>query len=713
MLRAGVPTVVLRNCRGGDKARESMQKQVNSYRPDIDGLRAVAVLLVLFYHAGFPLTGGYVGVDVFFVISGYLITGIVWREVCEQRFSFKSFYLRRIKRLLPALVAVVVFTVLLFSTLFTPKDYLALAESLRYVLTGLGNFYFLDTTQSYFAAEAELLPLIHTWSLAVEEQFYVLWPPALLLVYALTRWVSHQYLTLLAAALFLLALLGSEYLARHAVSQAYYLLPARIFELMLGGLLAVYGARLPRPAEQVLSLMSLLGLGLILWCALSLTRESIFPGFNAFWVCFGTVLVIYAGGASERVVSYRLLSLRPVVFLGLISYSLYLWHWPLVAAANYLNLALGGFVGLVIIVASVLLAWLSWALVEQPVRRQIRWRLTPAFLAFFLLPLVLAIGFHQYLRKVDGWPERLIEPLQSISLAYLNDEPGQLYPTCHDKSAEIDTSSRCFIGAEVPLSAEPKPDFLLLGDSHANSAAGVFDELGKAAGLSGLMITSGSSPFLLNADRYRVDSSGNNEHREKFRWRINSIRNWIESGYEGPIVLAAAWHRYLVDRRTNFRPGFEEAFRYTVGWLVDRNHPVIIYLAIQDIPDNPDVRCIGLDALGLANRWDLLFDLGLLRSGDTCQTLQSRYPAVLFAENRALARESLERLTAGMEGVRMIDPMDALCNRGQCEAVLEERYIYHDVTHLNFSGGVALGRRMLGQRVNPLNLRALHAPVNE
>ncbi len=679
-----------------------MQKPDTTYRPDIDGLRAVAVLLVLLYHAGFPVSGGYVGVDVFFVISGYLITGIVWKEVSEQRFSFKSFYLRRIKRLLPALTVVVVFTMLLAGAVFTPGDYLDLGESLRYVLTGLGNFYFLDVTQSYFAAEAELLPLIHTWSLAVEEQFYVLWPPALLWVSILSRRISHQHLAVLGVLLFMVALLGSEYLARESVAQAYYLLPARVFELMLGGLLAGYGTRIRRPSAWVLSLLSLAGMALILYFALTLTRQSVFPGFNALWVCLGSALVIYAGGASDRVVSYRLLSLRPLVFVGLISYSLYLWHWPLVAIANYLNLALGGVTGLLIILASMLLAWLSWLLVEQPVRRQVRWDFAPALLVFFLLPLLLSVGFHQYLRKVDGWPHRLVEPLRSVALAYLNDEPGQLYPTCHDKAAEIDTSLRCYIGADAQDSAGRQPDFLLLGDSHANSAAGVFDELGRAADLNGLMVTSGSSPFLLDTDRYRIDSSGHNEHREKFRLRIDSTRDWITAGYRGPVVLGAAWHRYLVDRRINFKPGFEEAFAHTVRWFADRGHPVILYLAIQDIPDNPDVRCIGLDELDLASRWDRLFSSGLLRKGDTCQALRGLYPAELFADNRAMARAALERLTAGTPGVHIIDPMDFLCEHGQCRTVLEGRYIYHDVTHLNFSGGKALARRMLARGANPL-----------
>lgn len=670
-----------------------MYKAASTYRPDIDGLRAIAVLLVLWYHAGFPVSGGYVGVDVFFVISGYLITGLVWADVRSRRFSFAAFYLRRFKRLLPALCLVVVASVLIAGLVFMPGDYLALGESLRYVLVGLGNFHFFETTQSYFAADAELIPLIHTWSLAVEEQFYVLWPPLLLGVYALARRMPREQLAAFAALLFMLALVGSEYLARHAPALAYYLLPARVFELMLGGLLAVYGAYLPRPREAVLSLLSLLGLALILWPAFTLTRESVFPGFNAFWVCLGSALVIYAGGVSTRAASYRLLSTGPLVFIGLISYSLYLWHWPLVATANYLNLALGGFTGLVIVLASLLLAWLTWLLVEQPVRRQAGWHFTGVFVVLLVLPIVCAVGFHQYLRKTDGWPQRLVEPLRGVALTYLNDEPGRLFPTCHDKSVVIDTSSRCLIGAGEH--ADSTPGFLLLGDSHANSAAGVFDQLGKAAGQQGLMITSGSSPFLVDADRYRVDAAGLNELRPRYRERVENIREWIESGYRGTVVLAAAWHRYLDDRRINFKPEFEDALAQTLRWLADNGNEVILYLAIQDLPDNPEVRCIGLDSLDLPQRWSGLFRSGLLQTGNSCQQLQLAYPADLFEDNRTRTRQRLEHITAGIGGVRMIDPMAFLCEQGQCRAALEGRYIYHDVTHINFSGGGALARVML------------------
>ncbi|MEH6587089.1 MAG: acyltransferase family protein [Halioglobus sp.] len=674
-----------------------MNDKAKNYRPDIDGLRAVAVLLVLFYHAGFPVSGGFVGVDVFFVISGYLITGIVWSEIREGRFSFKSFYLRRIKRLLPAMVLVVFVTTVVASLLFMPDDYLVFSEGLRYVLTGLGNFHFLDLTQSYFASDAKLLPLIHTWSLAVEEQYYVIWPAVLLLVVSLQDRLGHAALAWLAVIAFVVAVLASEYWARHYPSQAYYLLHARAFELMIGGLLAVYGSQLKPLPPKAVSALSVIGLTMIIVCAFTLDRQSVFPGFNAFWVCLGTALVIYAGGVSERVLSYRLLALRPMVFIGLISYSLYLWHWPLVALANYLNLGLGGWPGLAIMLLSLILAWMSWALVEQRIRRQSGLKFGKAFLLFFLLPLAASVAFHQIMRATDGWPQRLPQALETVAIQYLNDRPAELYPSCHNKSITIDSSERCYIGATAGLSNIRDPDFLLLGDSQANSYAGVFEVLGKEANLVGLMASSGTSPFLVGADRYRKTKSGGTELREKFRLRNDAIQHWIDKGFEGQVVLAAAWHRYLAGGINSFDPDFEVALQQTLRYLESNGNEILIYLAIPELPDNPEIRCIALDEIDVPTLAG-----EPLRSGGTCQQLRSSYPESMFEKNRTLAREAISALIADIEGARLMDPMDILCVQGHCRTTLEGRYIYQDINHLNFSGSRALGRLTLMEHGNTL-----------
>lgn len=671
----------------------------DKYRPDIDGLRAVAVLLVLVYHAGFPVSGGFVGVDVFFVISGYLITGIIWREILEERFSFKSFYLRRIKRLLPALLAVVVFSSIVAALVFMPADFLAYSKGLPYVLTGLANFHFLEVTQSYFAQDAELLPLIHTWSLAVEEQYYVVWPLLLIAVYRFRARINARVLSGLALATFLSFLLLSEYWARVSPSQAYYLLHARAFELMMGGFLAVYEPRFPRLPQWLTSIISVLGMVLIVASAMLLSRDSVFPGFSAFWVCLGTVLVIYAGGVSNKALSNRVLAWQPLVFIGLLSYSIYLWHWPLVAAANYLNLALGGVVGWCIVLISLLLSWLSWLFVEQKVRAQQGLHFGKAFTLFLLLPVLAALVFHQVVRKTDGWPQRLPEPLQSVALDYLNDRPAELFPSCHDRQAEIDTSRRCYIGDTEKSKNGNAPDFLLLGDSHANAASGIFDVLGKAEGQYGLMISAGSSPFLIDADRYKLNAAGDREPREHYRPRMDNIKTWLAENYHGRVFLAAIWQTYIARDSVVFDPDFEAALRETVNFLLENGNEVTLFLAVPGIPDNPDARCVALDRI----ESHPLFSGELVPRGTSCQALQDSYPRELFAEKQAQVTAFLASMFRETDGVTLMDPMDSLCDASSCRVVLEGRYIYLDLGHLNFSGGQALGRAMLASDNNVLS----------
>ena len=241
---------------------------------------------------------------------------------------------------------------------------------------------------------------------------------------------------------------------------------------------------------------------------------------------------------------------------------------------------------------------------------------------------------------------------------------------------------------------------MLLGDSQANSAAGVFDILGKDAGLYGLMISAGNSPFLLDTDRLRKTESGRYELRGEFRRRNDDARKWIERGFSGKVVLAAAWHHYLAGESSRFEPGFKDALVYTLRYFEDRGNEVLIYLTIPELPDNPDIRCIALDEIidpDANSRW--------LQRGDTCQELNTDYPMDIFKENRRVGLEALTALTAGIDGVRLIDPMDTLCDGSVCRSTLEGRYIYQDINHLNFSGGQAFGRLILKKQGNVLSDR--------
>lgn len=355
------------------------------YRPEIDGLRSVAVLPVILFHGGLALfSGGFVGVDVFFVISGYLITTIIAGHLDEGRFSLLDFYARRARRILPALVLVVACTTPFAWAWMLPTDFRDFAQSVSAVSLFSSNFLFW-LESDYFAAAAERKPLLHTWSLAVEEQYYIFFP---LLLMAFWRRAARGTVGLLCV-IFLASLVASEVLWRIAPDANFYLLPSRIWELMTGSLVAIWMLRRgPVPSETGAAL----GLGLILASIFLYDKTTPFPSVYALAPVMGTALVILCGVQGTWVA--RILSLRAPVAIGLISYSAYLWHQPLFALAR---IRLGhpdvaimmGLAGL-----SLLLAWASWRFVEQPFRQMpgVAWKVVSGTAVGSLAVFVIGVG---------------------------------------------------------------------------------------------------------------------------------------------------------------------------------------------------------------------------------------------------------------------------------------------------------------------------------
>ena len=336
------------------------------YRPDIDGLRAVAVISVLGFHLRTGLFyGGFVGVDVFFVISGYLIGSIILKDLAAGKFSLTKFYERRVRRIFPALIAFLLGTTVLAYFFFLPTELVAYAKSLLAALFSMSNVYFW-TQSGYFSAPAETKPLLHTWSLGIEEQFYVFLPVFL--------YLGHRYfprrlrlsVVFIALTSFALSTAG----AFRSPVAGYFLLHSRAWELMLGVLIAMDA--FPRITGAVArNLASAAGLALIAFSVVRFSAATPFPGVAALAPCMGAALVIIAGNAGSSVIQ-RALSLKPVVFVGLISYSLYLWHWPIIVFQGLESMASTGVsirvAKLISITLSFVLATLSWKFVEMPFR---------------------------------------------------------------------------------------------------------------------------------------------------------------------------------------------------------------------------------------------------------------------------------------------------------------------------------------------------------
>lgn len=297
------------------------------YRPDVDGLRAGAVLAVILFHAGLGFSGGYIGVDVFFVISGFLITSLIVSDLQEGKFRLANFWERRARRIIPALAVVVLGTLIAGWFLLLPREYAALGKSAACQSVFGANFYFYRTTLGgYFAGVADEMPLLHTWSLAVEEQFYLIVPLTFAAVFRFPRLRTRRVLLALFGAGILVSFLASLYGVAHYRIAAFYLLPTRAWELLVGSALAIFPLTWMtkhRPTREILSFVGLAGILVPCWFY---TGKTPFPGLAALPPCLGTALIIWSnsplGHATVPTSLSRLLATRPVVFVGLISSSI-------------------------------------------------------------------------------------------------------------------------------------------------------------------------------------------------------------------------------------------------------------------------------------------------------------------------------------------------------------------------------------------------------
>jgi peptidoglycan/LPS O-acetylase OafA/YrhL len=460
-------------------AKTSDSREVR-YRAEIDGLRAIAVMLVIGFHARVGLVpssaaqwigkhvsnslafsllrgpqGGFIGVDIFFVISGFLISGILLREQATNTFSIVKFYERRVRRIFPALIAILLFVFVVGYFAATPPEMVNLAKSTLSATFSVANIYFWKNS-GYFEALSASKPLLHTWSLAVEEQFYLFFPVFLLLVHRFLGKYLKATVALLAIASFVASVIGT-YVNPTA---AFYLPQTRAWELLMGTMVAL-GIIRPPSSQLSRNLVAFAGLGLILFAATRYTDTIRFPGAHALVPCLGAACIIVADTTGHSLVG-RLLSTRPFVFVGLISYSLYLWHWPLLLIDRYeyfpgIHLAKPWLLLVMLIAAT-----LSWRFVEQPFRVGPLKLPRPQLFATSAVTVVLISAASIWAIASHGFPSRFTE--EELRLAY--------YPQTGPTAAQW--GNGCFASVDL-ASVHPscfaesatQPNYLLFGDSHA------------------------------------------------------------------------------------------------------------------------------------------------------------------------------------------------------------------------------------------------------
>ena len=463
------------------------------YRSDIDGLRAVAVSIVVLYHYGFsPLPGGYVGVDVFFVISGFLITAITWDEFEHRRFSLAAFYERRIRRIVPAFVVVLLACGLASFFVFLPEDMRLLAKSTAATIVFGSNILFARIAVDYFDADnLTLQPLLHTWSLAVEAQFYLVYP-WLLLPFQRRPALLMATLAIVAGASFVLGAWGVV----HQPSATFYLLPGRAWELLLGGLLALGLAERPRAAPlrfpvRIADLGVTAGLAAILVPATCYDASTPFPGLAALPPCLGALLVIW-GGSIEGSAMAKWLGAPPLAALGRLSYSLYLWHWPVLVLARYgqgPNASVS--TRLVALGLALLLSFLSWRYIERPFIARIRLPTRRGLMAGAALAVVAGLCLGEVL-DLTGRGELPLARLPPDVLDLANGHFDRLEGECPVPKQGADPVYPCRFGAEGAT-----PRLALWGNSYARMWVPALDGAGKRDDAAGIALIFSKCPPLL------------------------------------------------------------------------------------------------------------------------------------------------------------------------------------------------------------------------
>jgi len=577
---AGVDSGKIKGHAEGSKLNQQGGGRHSEYRPDIDGLRAVAVLLVVFYHLKTAkCTGGFIGVDAFFVISGYLLSSIIIADLDGGRFSLSDFYERRIRRIFPALLVLLSAVTVFGCVMLLPAELKRCAESLLAATFSVSNFYFWRHT-GYFDATNGLSPLIHTWSLAVEEQFYLILPLVLRLLRPLSRSKRVQVLSLIALA----SLVGSAIGAEKNDSAAFYLLPARAWELLLGTLLALYPAR-HQLSSGLRNFASFLGLALIIAPGFAYSDNTPFPGLAAIPPCLGTALVIFAGGGPSHsiTIASRLLSVQPLRWIGLISYSLYLWHWPLIVL-SHTDTDVGNSIPprllkLCLLALSLGVAFLSWRFVELPFRYG-RFRPSRRLVFRFAVVGTAVLGAVAFsLMRFNGIPGRWSG--EAVRVAdYLDYNPDDQF---RQGACFIDGDRGQRFNAAVCLKENPaQKSYLLVGDSHA---ASLWYGLSKTLADRNLMqaTAAGCKPLVEDGTVPRIFDRISQRQSQCQHLMAYIFKDYLPSHPPDTLLISARW---VPEDLTGLRRTIKWAARFGIkvvvfGPMVEYDTPLPRLLAVS------------------------------------------------------------------------------------------------------------------------------------
>jgi peptidoglycan/LPS O-acetylase OafA/YrhL len=639
-----------------------------NYREDIDGLRAIAVLSVIFNHAGMGLfSGGFSGVDVFFVISGYLITTIIAHDIYANQFSLIKFYERRVRRILPALFAMLVCALAICLVIYDPEKLKAFGKSLVATTLFVSNINFWKES-GYFETSSQLKPLLHTWSLAVEEQFYIFFP---LLMVFLSRFFKKSLIPILS----MIAVVSFGWSVYASLIDSFYLPQLRARELLVGAIIALgfSRAQMGRKSSEILGVIGTLLISIAIF---QYSKETRFPGWSALPPVLGTALIIFSGEQDKTFVG-RLLGLRPLVFIGKISYSLYLWHWPLIIFGKYYVIRpLTGFETILIFALIFLLSILSWRYIETPFRSKEFIQTKQLFTyAGAAMALICVTGFIVYSK--EGFPSR--DPI-GLAMAEARANDRWEFEKCNINYTENPkTISVCDIGAKSQT-----PSFLIWGDSHAPTLGKAIHESAKTAGIAGSLSYSPGCPTFL--DMYSYPLRGNtlcidyNHMVLKYldenpqintvilitRWTV-----WVEgTPYEDEEGPARYFLKDTLDELPEDTPEdvlFTFGLERTIQALTALDQRIIIVAPMPEIGyDVPSANFIAL------------------QTGRDLNEILSPSTEEYLARNK----KTFEILNYFRENydVQIVEPWKILCVEDHCRVTIGDMPLYEDDDHLSVFG---------------------------
>ena len=651
------------SCSGG--SRESVKKL--EYRADIDGLRALAVSLVVAFHVGLPgFQAGFIGVDIFFVLSGYLITLLLINELIETgSVSFWRFYARRVRRLLPAIIVVV--TVVLLASAFLLHPYgqqQELAKSAVSALLFVSNIYFSLTTGGYFDTPSSEVPLLHFWSLSVEEQFYVLWPPIVLFSAAIAkryRWQVKSTVLVLCGCLGLVSFAYSSFLVVGLDKAAYFLMPSRAWQLLVGGLLAAFVLRAAGKGggQSNTTWAYLLGAGLLLGGLWLIDGPNDYPGWLALMPTLGAASLIYAGGGERSSFLRAIFSWSPCVFLGKLSFSWYLWHWPCIAVGKiyflgvddiHRNLAMAA-VSLALAGATYYMVELRFKNVSVSSPSSVR-KILGGGAAFAAVAVCLSAGL--------GWSARHADTFQpwwgtQESLSKARFSRPAFREACHAESFEEGRLpfSGCIVG-----DATGGVSSVLLGDSHADHWSPMAHKLGVLNGVGVLQRSLSACRPVFGMYDYLSERRALNcqvFHKDV----VAEISELAGRGLSG-VIVSGYWGGSFspVLDGSNSLAAFQREMIDTVAVFNKINLRVLIVLPSPTLRFHP---------LGCLAR----------RSESECRFTRDRW-----MEERREIYKLLKFVAEDNPLVQVLDPTDLFCEAGDCYVKRGDVVLFRDRNHI-------------------------------